>query len=388
MKILMFYTYRIIDSKGGMDKVFCDFANVMSSKGYDVLALAFENKRGKPFFNLSENVRFINAGVGYKVNKFISNLKSCWCLHREVRRRIREKYKLASMSKRVLPYVDKYQPDIIISFNREATYIIKQCLNVSVPVITMYHFNAEKILDDDFYFSAIESSECLQTLLYRDVTVTKQIICPKKIVTIPNAVPQFDTYAAYSNKKIISVGRIDGVQKRQKYICQAMELIGKRFPDWKVELWGEIYDKKYFCELKELLNRKNINNVSFCGVSNDIVNKLKDASIFAFPSAYEGLPLALTEAMSAGLPCVGFKSCPAVNELIKDGSNGILCDDTIEDFARGLAELMDDADKRERYGLQAKEDMKQYAPEKIWNQWEELINKIVREYRENNFRTS
>lgn len=167
-----------------------------------------------------------------------------------------------------------------------------------------------------------------------------------------------------------------------------MELIGKRFPDWKVELWGEIYDKKYFCELKELLNRKNINNVSFCGVSNDIVNKLKDASIFAFPSAYEGFPLALTEAMSAGLPCVGFKSCPAVNELIKDGSNGILCDDTIEDFARGLAELMDDADKRERYGLQAKEDMKQYAPEKIWNQWEELINKIVREYRENNFRTS
>lgn len=45
---------------------------------------------------------------------------------------------------------------------------------------------------------------------------------------------------------------------------------------------------------------------------------------FAFPSAYEGFGLSLAEAMSMGLPAVGYKSCSAVNELIVDGKNGFV----------------------------------------------------------------
>ena len=381
MKILLFYTYRVIGSKGGMEKVFCDFANAMAERGHKVVALGFDDKEGEPFFLIRENVKFINAGVGFVENKLVRHIKSCWFLSRHKRIKVRKRYRFSEMGKRILPYVKEFVPDVVISFNREATYILKQCLDIKAPVVTMYHFNAEKILDDEFYFSALENSECLQTLLHRDVDVTNKIISTKNIVTIPNAVPQFNVSSSCCTKTIISVGRIDRVQKRQKYICEAMLLLNGRFSDWKVELWGEKYDEKYFEELEEFVKKENLNNIQFCGTSNNIIEKLRESSIFAFPSAYEGFPLALTEAMSAGLPAVGFKNCPAVNELIKDGSNGILCEETVEDFARGLAELMDDADKRSRYGLQAKEDMKQYAPEKIWDQWEELINNIVRDYK-------
>ena len=61
---------------------------------------------------------------------------------------------------------------------------------------------------------------------------------------------------------------------------------------------------------------------------------VSNASVCAFPSKYEGFPLALTEAMSAGLPCVGFKSCTGVNGLIVDGENGFLVEDGICDFAK------------------------------------------------------
>ncbi len=170
---------------------------------------------------------------------------------------------------------------------------------------------------------------------------------------------------------------------------EAFNKITRDYPDWEVEFYGDVMDEDYLSYCNQLIAKYGLSNkVRYKGVTSKVYDVLKTASIFAFPSSFEGFGLALAEAMSAGLPCVGFKSCSAVNEIIKDGSNGILCDDTIEDFARGLAELMDDADKRQQYGKQAKEDMKKYAPENIWKQWEELINKTVREYKENKLKNN
>lgn len=121
------------------------------------------------------------------------------------------------------------------------------------------------------------------------------------------------------------------------------------------------------------------NNVKLLGEIKDIPNKLNQVDIFAFPSANEGMPLALTEAMAAGLPAIGYKSCPSVNELIIDGYNGFLCDDGIDDFAEKLKILMSDAELRKKMGQNARESMKQFSPEKIWDQWEALINEVVAE---------
>lgn len=107
------------------------------------------------------------------------------------------------------------------------------------------------------------------------------------------------------------------------------------------------------------------------------MEKLNESSIFAFPSSSEGMPLALIEAMSVGLPAIGYKSCPSVNELIIDGYNGFLCDDGIDDFAEKMKILMQDERLRKKMGENARESMKQFAPEKIWNQWEALIKEVM-----------
>lgn len=109
---------------------------------------------------------------------------------------------------------------------------------------------------------------------------------------------------------------------------------------------------------------------------------MRQSDIFAFPSVHEGFGLAIAEAMSIGLPCVGLKTCSAVNELIVDGDNGFLAENFVEDFAAKLRLLMDDAELRARMGRAGHEMMKQYTPEKIWDQWEELIITTVREHNE------
>ena len=102
------------------------------------------------------------------------------------------------------------------------------------------------------------------------------------------------------------------------------------------------------------------------------------SDIFAFPSFWEGFGLALAEGMSAGLPAVGFKTCPGVNELIKDGESGYLCEDNLEAFTDALDKLMSDKDLRVKMGRAAKESMKQFAPQKNWDKWESLIMNAVR----------
>ena len=115
----------------------------------------------------------------------------------------------------------------------------------------------------------------------------------------------------------------------------------------------------------------------FRGATDNVLDVYNKAAIFAFPSAYEGFGLALTEAMSVELPAIGYKNCPAVNELIKDGENGFLCGNGVDAFAQALEKLMSDEKLRKKMGKAAKEDMKQYAPDKIWDMWEKLIEQVA-----------
>ena len=119
--------------------------------------------------------------------------------------------------------------------------------------------------------------------------------------------------------------------------------------------------------------------VYFKGITTDVPSVLLQADIFAFPSAGEGFGLSLGEAMSIGLPAIGYKSCTGVNELIINGETGFLCDDGAEPLAQALEKLMSSQELRTRMGRAGRERMKQFSPEVIWNQWEDLLKSLVKE---------
>ena len=114
----------------------------------------------------------------------------------------------------------------------------------------------------------------------------------------------------------------------------------------------------------------------FRGTTSNVFSVLSEGDIFAFPSAFEGFGLALAEAMSVGLPVIGYRSCSAVNELILDGENGFLCADGISDLADKLDMLMSDKNLRIRFGKNGKISMQQYEPKLIWDKWESLLKDV------------
>lgn len=82
--------------------------------------------------------------------------------------------------------------------------------------------------------------------------------------------------------------------------------------------------------------------------------------------------------MSLGLPVVGCNDCEAVRALVCDGRNGLLASPTPESIAKVLAKLMADIELREHLGQQARKDMKNFTPEVVWGQWQDLIEKVIR----------
>ena len=150
---------------------------------------------------------------------------------------------------------------------------------------------------------------------------------------------------------ITMVGRLDKRQKQQHFLIRSFSYLAKESPQWKVLLYGGAFTKGYDDYLKTLIHKFNLENQVFLmGTTDKLSDVLRNSDIFAFPTAYEGFPLALTEAMAIGLPCVGLKTTSAVNELIIDGYNGFLSDNNEYDFAQKLKRLMDDPQLRVTFG--------------------------------------
>ena len=93
--------------------------------------------------------------------------------------------------------------------------------------------------------------------------------------------------------------------------------------------------------------------VLFLGYRYDIFQIVHIADIFLFPSLREGLGIAPIEAMSAGIPVIA-SDIRGVREYARDGYNGFLFrPDDSEGFAKAIAELKKDPEKRKNFGANA-----------------------------------
>ena len=110
----------------------------------------------------------------------------------------------------------------------------------------------------------------------------------------------------------------------------------------------------------------------------DIFSAYADAQLFVIPSLWEGFPNALAEAMSHGLPAVGFAGAEGVSHLIDEGESGWLAEglDDAKALARTLDKAMTDHSERARRGQLAVQAMAAYLPEAQFSKWQDLIVKL------------
>ena len=97
------------------------------------------------------------------------------------------------------------------------------------------------------------------------------------------------------------------------------------------------------------------------------------ASIFAFPSLYEGFGLAPLEAMACGTPVVA-SNLPSLVEAVGDAAE-LVIPDNVFDIARGLRELLLDRERRTALGSAGPLHAKQFS-------WDATARDVLKVYSE------
>ncbi|ELY1993125.1 glycosyltransferase, partial [Flavobacterium psychrophilum] len=173
--------------------------------------------------------------------------------------------------------------------------------------------------------------------------------------------------------KIINIASLVTSCKQQDIVIKIFSNLANKYPNWDLYFWGEGNDKE---NLENLIQKLNLGNrVFLCGFTPNPIEELKKSDLFIFPSKYEGFPLALAEAMSVGLPVVGFSNCSGVNELIIDNQSGFLCNSN-EHMQNNIEKLILDSELRKKFGLVGHNQMLAYTEKLVTEKWKSLIDTV------------
>jgi glycosyltransferase involved in cell wall biosynthesis len=98
----------------------------------------------------------------------------------------------------------------------------------------------------------------------------------------------------------------------------------------------------------------------FVDPTHQVHDYFRAADMFSLPSAREGLPIALLEAMASGLPCVASRLPGSTDTIVEEGVNGQLVPPGDSDaLAAALTALLRDAALAARMGERARETVLQ-----------------------------
>lgn len=366
MKIL-FAIKDLNNSKGGAERVLATIASGLARLGHDVTILSYDKLGGQSYYFLDEKIKRLSLGIGNSqdhagFNETIGRIKA-----------LRLVLKVR-------------QPDVVIPFMHSMFIPMSiAAFGCGIPVIASEHIVPMHYRKRPIQFILMFLSSFLVkrfTVLSPSVRASYPWLIRRKMIVIPNPVeaPENLKLNKTSNKyTLLNVGRLEG-QKDQKTLIRAFANLAADFPDWDVKIFGEGPLKMF---LHNLIKKHDLEErILLMGTTPNIGQQYMNADIFVMSSKYESFGLATAEAMSYGVPCIGFLECPGTNELIKHKKNGLLVSkykkNRVVVLEDGLRSLMTNKDLRILLGANAKTAVSKYHPEIIVKQWEHILEESTK----------
>ena len=175
-----------------------------------------------------------------------------------------------------------------------------------------------------------------------------------------------------SNEKIIlAVGRLHE-QKGFDLLLRAWQPIEKKYPDWSLRIVGEGPKR---AELETQIKQMNLQRAVLAGQTDNMIEEYTRASLFVLSSRYEGLPLALIEAMWCGLPCVSFDCPQGPSELLADDRGWLVKNGDVEALSRQIEFAITHPEEATERAQKAQTFVqKTYSEQNIMPKWVKIMN--------------
>lgn len=179
--------------------------------------------------------------------------------------------------------------------------------------------------------------------------------------------------------RLLFVGTF-GARKGCPELLQALARVRERGMDVTLRLVGKEEHHGEESELRDLVRVLGLEGtVMFDGViSPDRLPAIyASADVFVLPSKREGLPVALLEAMSAGLPPLT-TPVGGIPDLVQDDVSGIVVrPGDVDDLAVALSRLSTEGDLRSRLGESARERVSSLAgDERVAGAWGNIYRRL------------
>lgn len=353
---------------GGAERVVSTLANELAARGHHITVVL--TSRDNQDYPLIEQVSLV------KLN--------CGCRYRNIPTPIR-------IARRILDIrntIKENSADAVISFVAETN--IDVCLasvGLCTPVIVSERNDpaaepANRIKQfirklaywraDGFVFQTPDAQAFFSRRIQK-----------KSVIILNPMVPRFtELYIGEREKRIVAVGRLYE-QKNYPLLISAFSRFSALHPEYTLEIYGEgplraaIETQIQVCGL--------VGKVLLKGFSKDVQTQIRTAAFFVMPSAFEGMPNALIEAMSLGLPCISTDCrCGGPRMLIENGKNGLLVPVNDEDaLTEAMRKLAEDSAYAKSLGDCASQINKRVNVRIIVDQWLEYIDCVINKGRNN-----
>ena len=158
--------------------------------------------------------------------------------------------------------------------------------------------------------------------------------------------------ARFEEPLVVTAGRISP-QKGIDVLVEAASLLSRDCPEAKVRVFGaqQVGWERYHSGLVDRIGELELGGrFELAGFVERPAAEWGAASVYVQPSRREGLPLAVVEAMAAGLPVVA-SDVGGLSEVVEHGTTGLLVPpDDPQALAKALRELLTDPDRARAMG--------------------------------------
>jgi glycosyltransferase involved in cell wall biosynthesis len=364
---------------GGAERVASTLVNAWAKRGDTVTLVVTFNGRGTCFYPLADGVRLLYladlAGLNRRgVSGYAARL---FVLHTLIR---------------------DCKPNVVISFLTNVNLAaILASAGLRVPVIVCEHNDPTADGRSRFWRLACRLAyphASLVTLLTENAAARFRKMVPgvRRVAVLPNPLPlelfevsrvplvSDEAYLSISTDKdrrrrLVSVGRLHE-QKQFDVLIAAFASLAGAFPQWELWIWG---DGPKRGELEAQIAAAGLSlRVFLPGKTASPWTEMARSDVFALSSRFEGLPMALMEAMGLGVATIAFDCRSGPRELMRNGSDGLLIPaDDANALQEGLRRLFADDTLRAELGHRAAHSIRErYSVDAVLRLWDELFERV------------
>ncbi len=318
---------------GGAERFVVNLSNELARKGNEVTVVQLlDDSEPRWTFNrqfLDDEVRFRSLGFcqGFSIKKV----------------------------RKVCQVIDEISPDIVHCHLNVIPYVFPITVKKNRPRIfhTIHSIAAkasgakyQRVINKWFYknkkiLPVAISGECFESFVdfygFDDFTfIDNGASAVTKSAVFESVMNEIESYKPNVGTKVLIHAARCTAPKNQQLLISAVNRLIDDGEDIMLIVMGSDYDSPLGLELQKMASDR----IHFLGVKSNVGDYLLNADYFCLSSIFEGLPISLLEAFSAGVTPV----CTAVggvSDVIVDGKNGYLAETvTEEDYVAALCRAL------------------------------------------------